>query len=289
MQVKVAKSAGFCFGVKRAVQMVYDEAEKHPGMVYTMGPIIHNEQVVEDLAKKGVRVIGDDLICPETGQMPPEGSVIIVRSHGISRQMTEKLRESGYRIVTATCPFVQKIHDIVSKASHDGYGIIIVGNPGHPEVIGIRGWAVGPCEVVETPEDARHLSLPEEMPVWVVSQTTFNLKKFNDILAIIREMRYNAKVTNTICNATKERQTESLELAAQSDVMIVIGGKNSSNTQKLYELCARQCVNTYYIQTLEDLSTVQFLSAGTVGITAGASTPNSTIQEVYTHVRGTEL
>ena len=158
MKVRVAKSAGFCFGVKRAVQMVYDEAEKNPGKVYTMGPIIHNEQVVGDLSRKGVRMIGDDLVCTETGQMPPEGSVIIVRSHGISRQMTEKLQKSGYRIVTATCPFVQKIHDIVAQKSREGYGIIIVGNPGHPEVIGIRGWAEGPCAVVESAEDARRLA-----------------------------------------------------------------------------------------------------------------------------------
>ncbi|MGX8703555.1 MAG: 4-hydroxy-3-methylbut-2-enyl diphosphate reductase [bacterium] len=330
MKVRVAKSAGFCFGVKRAVQMVYDEAEKNPGKVYTMGPIIHNEQVVGDLSRKGVRMIGDDLICAETGQMPPEGSVIIVRSHGISRRMTEKLQQSGYRIVTATCPFVQKIHDIVAQKSREGYGIIIVGNPGHPEVIGIRGWAEGPCAVVESAEDAKRLAgqsacpepadeseksasggaafagnglrkeksesenadrlhLSKDHPVWIVSQTTFNYEKFKDIVEIIRKIWYDVKVTNTICNATKERQTESLELAAESDVMIVIGGKNSSNTQKLYEICKSQCGNTYHIQTLEDMSTVQFHNGNRVGITAGASTPNTIIQEVSTHVRGTEL
>ena len=332
MEVQVAKSAGFCFGVKRAVQMVYDEAEKNPGRVYTMGPIIHNEQVVEDLARKGVRIIGDDLIvvdekplevedealkaaadlgkdssfCIEKGQMPPSGSVIIVRSHGISRQMTEKLSESGYQIVTATCPFVQKIHDIVAEKSREGYGIIIIGNPNHPEVEGIRGWVDGPCAVVESEEDVRRLAeayeetkkcaanasrehLPIDMPVWVVSQTTFHHDNFHKIVAIIRRMCYDAKVTNTICNATRERQMESMELAAKSDVMIVIGGKNSSNTQKLYDICRSQCGNTYYIQKLEDLFTVRFQSDCCVGITAGASTPNTIIQEVCNHVRRAEL
>jgi len=289
MVVRVAKTAGFCFGVKRAVSMVYEAAEKYPGRVYTMGPIIHNEQVVEDLAEKGVRVIDDSLLDEETGEAPPAGSVVIVRSHGISREMTERLGESGYKVITATCPFVSKIHDIAAKKSAEGYSILIVGNPGHPEVQGIRGWAGEPCAVVENAEQARALSLPKERPVWMVAQTTFQVDKFEELVEIVKGMGYSVRVTNTICNATKERQTESKELAGISDTMLVIGGKHSSNTQKLYEICSSRCERTYYIQSPEDLESVVLHSDSCIGITAGASTPNTIIQEVLSNVRGTEL
>ncbi|HUM83308.1 MAG TPA: 4-hydroxy-3-methylbut-2-enyl diphosphate reductase [Lachnospiraceae bacterium] len=289
MEVKVAKSAGFCFGVRRAVQLVYDEAEKEEGHVYTMGPIIHNEQVVEDLEEKGVFSVDDDLICEKTGLKPPAGSVVIVRSHGISRDMSEMLDKSGYRIIDATCPFVDRIHKIVAEKSKEGYQIVIIGNPAHPEVCGIRGWAGKECRTVESKEDAENLALSFDRPVCIVSQTTFNYDKFQELVEIIKTLGYHVIVINTICSATKERQMEALELAGQSDAMIVIGGKKSSNTQKLYDICRSQCENTYYIQTLDDLVTVNFQSDRCVGITAGASTPNNIIQEVSTHVRGTKF
>ncbi len=289
MQITVADSAGFCFGVERAVQMVYDEAEKHSGGVYTMGPIIHNEQVVSDLVARGVKVIDDDLICAETGQPIAPGNTIIIRSHGISKAMYEKLKASGCTLVNATCPFVQKIHTIVKEKYEAGYQIVIVGSPDHPEVAGIRGWVDGPCTIVKSIEEARALSLNPDQKVCVVSQTTFNLGKFREIVEIIEKLGYHVEVKNTICNATRERQAEALDLAKRSDVMIVIGGRASSNTQKLYEICKSQCENTYYIQTQDDLVTVDFQPDSCVGITAGASTPNNIIQEVSQHVRRTEL
>lgn len=289
MNVTVAKSAGFCFGVERAVQMVYDEAETEPGRVYTMGPIIHNEFVVNDLAKKGVRSIEDDLICRETGEKPDENSTVIVRSHGISEDLYKKLQSTGCKIVDATCPFVQKIHAIVKEEYARGSQIVIVGSPSHPEVQGIRGWAGGSCTVVESKEQARNLKLDLDKCVCIVSQTTFNLGKFLEIVEIIEGLGYHVVVKNTICNATRERQAEALDLAKKSDCMIVIGGKASSNTQKLYEICKSQCKNTYYIQTQEDLVTVDIQPYSCVGITAGASTPKQIIQEVSQHVRRTKL
>lgn len=289
MNVTVAKSAGFCFGVRRAVQMVYDEADRDSCRVYTMGPIIHNELVVDDLRKKGVFILNDDLICEETGKPPQAGSVIVIRSHGISRELRQRLLASGCRLVDATCPFVEKIHKIADEKSRSGCAVVIIGNPDHPEVQGIRGWAGPDCSIVETAGDAAGLSFPANQTLCIVSQTTFNYDKFQELVEIIMNLGYHVIVMNTICNATKERQMEALELAAKSDVMIVIGGKNSSNTQKLVDICKSRCENTYYIQTLDDLVTVHFQSESCVGITAGASTPNNIIQEVSTHVRGTKF
>ncbi len=289
MEVRVAKSAGFCFGVKRAVKLVYDEAASNPGRVYTMGPIIHNEQVVDDLRGRGVRIIDDDLFCEETGEKPGPGDTVILRSHGVSREMVERVRGLGCRVVDATCPFVSKIHSIVDEKSREGYHIVIVGNADHPEVRGIRGWAQGPCTVIASAEEAERVSFSPEERLWVVSQTTFNLENFNKIVEIVGKKGYSVIVTNTICNATKERQAESFELARESDVMIVIGGKHSSNTQKLYDICRSQCNNTYYIQKLDDLVAVVIQSDSCVGITAGASTPNNIIMEVSTHVRRSKL
>jgi 4-hydroxy-3-methylbut-2-enyl diphosphate reductase len=289
MKVTVAKSAGFCFGVERAVQMVYDEAAKDAGTVYTMGPIIHNELVVKDLAEKGVRIVNDDLICPETGKAADRNSTVIIRSHGISESLYQKVKNTGCTIVDATCPFVQKIHNIVREESARGVQIVIVGSPDHPEVQGIRGCVSGPCTIVSSKEEAGYLHLDPDRPVCIVSQTTFNFGKFLEIVEIIEGLGYHVVVKNTICNATRERQAEALDLAKKSDVMIVIGGKASSNTQKLYEICKSQCKNTYYIQTQEDLVTVDIQPYSCVGITAGASTPNQIIQEVSQHVRRTKL
>ncbi|MCR5295178.1 MAG: 4-hydroxy-3-methylbut-2-enyl diphosphate reductase [Lachnospiraceae bacterium] len=289
MEVKVAKTAGFCFGVKRAVKLVYDEIAREGSRVYTMGPIIHNEQVVGDLADKGVHIINDDLFCEEEGRYPGPGDVIIVRSHGVSREMTEKLKRTGARIVSAACPFVTKIHEIVAEKSREGCHVVIIGDPKHPEVEGIRGWASSDCTVIENCEEAQKFHVGNRQKVWIVSQTTFNYEKFQELVEIIKSLGYDIVVTNTICNATKERQIEAMELARNSDAMIVIGGRHSSNTQKLYDICRDQCKNTYYIQTLDDLVTVNFQSESCVGITAGASTPNTIIQEVVSNVRRTKL
>ena len=278
-EVTTAKSAGFCFGVKRAVDMVYDEAKKGE-RVYTLGPIIHNQQVVEDLEKKGVKVI-DSVNDINNGY----DATVIIRSHGVPEKVIKALREKNVNIVDATCPFVLKIHKIVKEASQSGKTIIIIGSDNHPEVEGIKGWCVNEPVVLESVEEAENYTVDGAKKLCVVSQTTFNYKKFKDIVDILSKKSYDIDVMNTICNATEERQTEAGTIARQSDAMLVIGGKHSSNTQKLYEICRKECENTYFIQTLDDLDLKQFQSFRSVGITAGASTPNNIIKEVQSYVR----
>lgn len=279
MEVVVAKSAGFCFGVRRAVDMVYAEAEKDK-TVYTLGPIIHNEQVVADLEKKGVRLLNSPSELNDG-----EEAAVIIRSHGITKALYEQLEEKNVQIIDATCPFVKKIHRIVQTKEEEGCEIVIVGSREHPEVEGIRGWCGSACHVVETVQEAAECELNPEKKVCIVAQTTFNYKKFEDIVDIFSKKSYDMIVMNTICNATEERQTEAGTIARKSDAMIVIGGKHSSNTQKLYEICKAECMNTHFIQTLDDLDLKLFKSFRSVGITAGASTPNNIIKEVQSYVR----
>ena len=277
MNVILAKSAGFCFGVKRAVDMVYERIlEKEP--LYTFGPIIHNEEVVRDLEEKGVVVVND--VDELAGK--PQGTVII-RAHGVERGVCEKIQTLGFSIVDATCPFVLKIHRLVERYSGEDCHIVIVGNASHPEVKGIKSWSnAEDTRVIGTREEAEKYDASHGKKVCIVSQTTFNYKKFQDIVEIISKKRYDIIALNTICNATEVRQSEAMQLAKVSDAMIVIGGQSSSNTQKLYEICKRECENTYYIQTLVDLDLDAFQSFRSVGITAGASTPNNIIKEVQT-------
>ncbi len=277
MQVELAKSAGFCFGVQRAVDTVYEQVEKGVSPIYTYGPIIHNEVVVQDLEEKGVRVLESR----EELEALTKGTVII-RSHGVGREIYDLIRERGLTCVDATCPFVKKIHRIVDKESAEGRQIVIIGNDRHPEVEGIKGWCHTPAIVLESTQQAENLSLPHDVSLCIVSQTTFNYKKFQDLVEILSEKGYDRTVVNTICSATEERQTEARRIAARADAMIVIGGSHSSNTQKLFEICKKECENTCYIQTLQDLDLEVLRSAGLLGITAGASTPKKIIEEVRT-------
>ena len=280
MKVIKAKTAGFCFGVKRAVDTVYEQVDTCSGPIYTYGPIIHNEEVVKDMESKGVVVLRTEEELDDIS-----GGTVIIRSHGVEKRICDKLEAKGIRVVDATCPFVKKIHNIVRKESAAGRYIIIIGNPNHPEVIGIRGWAGNHAAVVESAEDIERIDFGKIGKICVVSQTTFNYNKFQDLVEIIKKKSYDISVLNTICNATKERQTEARRIAESVDAMIVIGDKHSSNTQKLFEICRMACNNTYYIQTLDDLNLNQLGSVETVGITAGASTPNNIIEEVQNNVR----
>ncbi|KAB1439428.1 4-hydroxy-3-methylbut-2-enyl diphosphate reductase [Candidatus Galacturonibacter soehngenii] len=278
MKVVLAKTAGFCFGVKRAVETVYEQVGKDN--IYTYGPIIHNEEVVKDLEKKGVKVIHTE---EELNQIT-EGTVII-RSHGTAKRIYDILNEKRINYVDATCPFVKKIHKIVKEYGQRGYEIVIIGNDKHPEVEGIKGWCDSKVSVIENIEEANNYSASNNQKVCIVSQTTFNYNKFKDLVEIISKKGYDIIVLNTICNATEERQVEASRVASQVDAMIVIGDKHSSNTQKLFEICKDECENTYYIQTLDDLDTQSLQFFGSVGITAGASTPNNIIEEVHSNVR----
>lgn len=276
----VAKSAGFCFGVRKAVATVYREAEERNGAVYTYGPIIHNEEVVKDLEKKGVRVLHGK----EELERIFEGTIII-RSHGVGREIYDVCRERKLRIVDATCPFVSKIHRIVREENEKGRQVLIVGAPEHPEVQGIRGWGRMDTAVLDSEEDVEKLHLSSQTPLSIVAQTTYNPVKFKKIVDKIVKLGYDIACFNTICNATKERQTEAREIAASVDGMIVIGGQSSSNTKKLVEICREVCEHTLFIQTAGDIETADLKAFGRIGITAGASTPKHIIEEVQTIVR----
>ena len=280
MKVIKAKTAGFCFGVKRAVDTVYEQVDTCSGPIYTYGPIIHNEEVVKDMESKGVVVLRTEEELDDIS-----GGTVIIRSHGVEKRIYDRLEAKGIRIVDATCPFVKKIHNIVQKESAAGKYILIIGSPDHPEVIGIRGWSGEHAAVVQNADDIENIDFSKNRKICVVSQTTFNYNKFKDLVEIIKKKSYDVSVLNTICNATKERQTEAKSIAESVDAMIVIGDKHSSNTQKLFEICRKACNNTYYIQTLDDLDLNQLGSVETVGITAGASTPNNIIEEVQNNVR----
>ena len=254
MEVVLAKSSGFCFGVKRAVDRVYEQLAENK-KIYTYGPIVHNDDVVADLEEKGVKVLNTKEELTEL----TEGSVVI-RAHGVPKEIYEIMEQKNIECIDATCPFVKRIHKIVEKESAEGRRIIVIGNAKHPEVEGIRGWCKTPATVIESREEALQFNGSKDDKYCVVSQTTFNYKKFQELV-------------------------EASELAAKADVMIVIGGTHSSNTRKLYELCKSECENTYYIQTLADLQLELPNSVELVGITAGASTPNKIIEEVQNYVR----
>ncbi|MDO5134652.1 MAG: 4-hydroxy-3-methylbut-2-enyl diphosphate reductase [Eubacteriales bacterium] len=285
MKVKTASTAGFCFGVQRAVDKVYELIQKGEGPIYTLGPIIHNEEVVADLDRKGVKVISQE----DLEEL--KGGVVVIRSHGVGKAVYDRIEKAGLAYVDVTCPFVLKIHRIVEQESGQGSHVLIVGDQDHPEVKGICGWCQGPYSVIKTLEEAQDFCPPEGKNVCVVSQTTFNYNKFKDIVEILGKKRYDNTVLNifnilnTICNATEERQREARNIAGEVDTMLVVGGRHSSNTQKLFEICKKECENTYYIQTPVDLDSEMFQCSSYVGITAGASTPKKIIEEVQEHVR----
>ena len=289
MEVRLADCAGFCFGVKRAVETVYEQL-KCGKTIYTYGPIVHNEEVVRELAEKGVRVLESKEELKQLKAQNTEGEnskavTVIIRAHGVAREIYDIMETNGLECIDATCPFVKKIHRIVEKKSEEGYHVIVVGDPKHPEVEGIVGWCRGPVTVLETPEQADKFEKKDGEKLCIVSQTTYNYNKFQYIVEIFEKKGYNDSVVNTICNATEERQRSAKAIAAEADVMIVIGGKHSSNSRKLYEICKRECEHTYFIQTLDDLHLDLPKAVRLVGITAGASTPNKLIEEVQNYVR----
>ena len=279
MEVILAKTAGFCFGVKKAVDLVYETAENtaSDARIYTYGPIIHNDEVIKELEKKGVYSIEDE----DAIRSLPGGSVLIIRSHGAGKKIYDLAHECGLKVLDATCPFVKKIHNIASAESKKGRHVVIVGDKDHPEVKGICGWIEGPYTVIKDEAEAALFKPEKGRTVSIVSQTTFNLEKFQYVVEIIKESGYNEQVYNTICCATRDRQTEAAKLSKKADVMLVVGDKKSSNTRKLYEICRSNCKDTYYIQTVKELPDMASEPGICVGITAGASTPDHIIQEVF--------
>lgn len=269
--IRVAESAGFCFGVKRAIEMAYEAIGVEPKL-YSYGQLIHNKTVTDDLASKGLEIV-------ESLDGLTEGTLLI-RSHGVGKALYDEAEAKGLNILDGTCPFVKKIHNIVHEKLAEGMGIIIVGDGTHPEVIGINGWCENAAVILEDEEAAKTKEIPEKEKYAVVVQTTFRQAKFDKILGILQDRGVNMEVHNTICSATEKRQTEAEELSKTVDKMIVIGGKNSSNTQKLVEICAKNCGNTVHIETICDLVLNNFGKDDKIGITAGASTPPAIIKEV---------
>ena len=272
----MAKTAGFCFGVSRAVSIVeklVDEGKR----VCTLGAIIHNPQKVKELEERGVRIVGaPEEVCP--------GEIMVIRSHGVAASVTERLKELGTDYKDATCPFVLKIHSIVSEHSRKGDTVLIAGDKDHPEVQGILGHCCSQSFTFMSGEELTQLV--EKCPnlrtdsLCVVVQTTFNKIEWKNSRKILKKLCTNAKIFDTICNATSDRQSEAQILASESDMMLVIGGRHSSNTNKLFSICKEKCEKTYLIETAEELPREAVVHADRIGITAGASTPASIIKEV---------
>lgn len=274
MKIEVAKTAGFCFGVNRAVNMVNDLISREPG-VCTLGPIIHNARLVNELEQKGVRIIGS----PSQAE---NGDVVVIRTHGVPAETYEETANSGCKCVDATCPFVSKIHKIVAAVPEDS-NVLIAGDRTHPEIIGIMGHCKAQCFTFENLSELQQLTenqsnLVSHM-VTVVAQTTFNTEIWEKCNDFIKKVYTNPRIFDTICNATSMRQQEAKELASRNDVMIVIGGRNSSNTSKLLSVCAAYCPS-YLIEGAHELSSVPLKNVERVGVTAGASTPACIIKEV---------
>lgn len=272
MNIIVSKHSGFCFGVKRAVDMVLEEAGQNNGCVYTLGPIIHNSFVVDELAAKGVAAI-DSVSDIENG-------VLVIRSHGVGEEVYRQAEEKGLRIVDATCPYVKKIHRLVNEYSGKGYTTVIIGKAEHPEVTGIKGWALSDTYVAYDSGEIENIPFEHiSGRICVVAQTTADAAHFADMVNIIKEKAPDALVFNTICSATAQRQAAAEELASKSDMMVVIGDKKSSNTKRLYELCKKHCNNTFAVQSAADVINISD-GIKNVGIVAGASTPDRVIKEV---------
>lgn len=271
MSITVSKSAGFCFGVKRAVEYAYSRAGM--GKIYTYGPIIHNKEVTGDLEKKGISVI-EDLKSAE------KESEIIIRSHGVPPSVYDELDRLGVKHKDCTCPFVKKIHNIVHEAhTAKGRSIIIIGNAVHPEVVGINGWCDNSAVIIGSVEQAEAFQSDNSKSYTLVVQTTFQIDVFNCIIDILKAKVNDLLVCNTICSATSDRQKEAVEIAKKVDIMIVLGDKSSSNTAKLYEISKKYCKNVYLCETICDLQLKKLQKGVTIGITAGASTPPEIIKE----------
>lgn len=278
MEVRIAENAGFCFGVKRAMNMAWDELEnKTSDNVYSLGPLIHNKQAVDRYKEKGLMEM-DSL------DKIPNDCKLIIRSHGVGEKIYTESKSKNMDIVDTTCPFVKKIHDIVKEFSNKGYKIIIVGNATHPEIIGINGWCDNEAIIINSEEEVDNISFNSDHKYCVVSQTTANLESFDKIVSKLESKIKDLTVKNTICFATKERQLSANDLAKEVDCMIVIGGKHSSNTQKLVNIC-KDIVPTFSIETKEELEKSKLEKFKVAGVTAGASTPDWIIDEVIEYLK----
>ncbi len=275
-----AEHSGFCFGVKQAIEKTEEQIKKyklHDGgntRIYTCGQLIHNQSVTDSLATRGVGII-------ETPGEAQEGDTVIVRSHGEGKSFFEEAQQRGLKVVDATCPFVNRIHQLVSEADRQGKSVVIVGDRSHPEVAGINGWCENKATIVNSREEAAEI---EAEHIFLVCQTTIKKELLDEIVEVFEEKNIDAEINNTICSATRDRQEACAELAAKSDAMVIIGGRNSSNTRKLYEISKKLCKNSYFIENIRDLPLKQLRKCNKIGIAAGASTPECVIKEVIANM-----
>jgi (E)-4-hydroxy-3-methyl-but-2-enyl pyrophosphate reductase len=270
LKVILARTAGFCMGVKRAMELVLGAINQKPGKIYTYGPLIHNPQVLELLEERGIGIF-------KQGN-PDPGCLVVIRAHGIPRQEKETLKSLGCKIIDATCPRVAKVQAIIRKWAKQGYATIIIGDDDHPEVLGLMGYTEGRGHVVKTSEDVAQLPNLDE--VIVVAQTTQSESVFNDRVAEIKARFPKVQVSNTICDATASRQADTQKLAGEVEAVVVVGGRSSGNTQRLVEIARATGVPTYHVETEQELNMEEMRHYQTVGVTAGASTPHWLISNV---------
>ena len=270
-----AKNSGFCFGVKQAIEKTEAQVEQNKGKrIFTCGPLIHNQFVIDQLAEKGVGIIYK----PEEAE---EGDIVIVRSHGETKAFFDSAESRNLEVVNATCPFVKKIHQLVFDANAMGKKIVIVGDKMHPEVVGINGWCENKAYIVNSGDEAK---LIDAESVFLVCQTTIKKELLDEIIDVLEQKKITIEVNNTICNATKERQESCSELSKSVDAMVIVGGRNSSNTRKLYEISKKNCNNSFFVENIEDLPLKELQKCNKIGIAAGASTPECVIKEVIANM-----
>lgn len=275
MPIIVAKTAGFCFGVNRAMETVYSHVDLKQHKTYSLGPVIHNQEVIRDLESRGLTAVAS------VDEVPRGDAKLLLRTHGVPKAVYDTLKDRGIAYEDLTCPFVKKIHKIVEEHHHLGEQIVIVGDRNHPEVVGINGWC-DDCGIVlgEVEDLAKYPDFDPKKPTCLVAQTTLNRKKWEEILKFLKKTCTNLIFFDTICSATNERQAEAAKIAQMADRMFVIGDPKSSNTGKLFEICKQYCERSYLIDTAKRLSGVSFSAQEVIGITAGASTPAGIIKEV---------
>ena len=269
MNIIIAKNSGFCFGVKRAIEMTNNKLEEVNSNLYSYGDLIHNPQVVSELENKGLKKINNNKVI--------KNSNVVVRAHGVTKKEIDNMTDLNINILDGTCPYVKTVHEKVEDYMNKGYNIVIIGNPNHPEVIGINGWCSNKAYIVDNIEDAKEL--PQLDKICIVSQTTNTYEKFYQLSEEVKKKGKVVEIFNTICSATTKRQNSTEELAKIVDAMVVIGGYKSSNTVKLKEISEKYCENVFHIETIHNLPLQNITKFNTIGITAGASTPDWIIKE----------
>ena len=276
MEIILAKTAGFCMGVKRAMKIAFETAKKCNSQVYTCGPLIHNPQAVEMLQQHGVQNIED--------WQSIKNGTLIIRAHGMPADQIAAMKKSGLEIVDATCPHVVTSQQQIEKYSREGFFIVIVGDKKHPEILSLQSFAnYKNFAVISDLQETKQIELPEK--VMVIAQTTYNAKDFEEIALALKNKAKQIEICNSICLATSKRQKEIMDLAGKVDAVIVVGGKKSANTKRLAEIAKKLCKLTFHIETEEELETAKLISCKKIAVTAGASTPDFITEKVINFLK----